>query len=100
MNTPTTLELEAVLDPLLDKMKQEFPSHYVTIKRFRYSEGQTFWSAGTGAFIGDGDGDTPQGAVDALIAAHRKKLPDRKAELERQLADVQAELVALEKGTT
>jgi len=87
MNTPTTEEIEALIDPLLHRLNTVFPNEYATIARFRFSaEGKTIWSAGVSSSPMNIEGLTPTEAVVNLIA----KKPTVAQRREKLLAELAA----------
>jgi hypothetical protein len=93
MNTPTTEEIEAVLDLLLDRLTKEFTNSLIAVERRRYYNGETTWTAY--GRCESKDAATPHEAVKVLIGNRLGRKARRKTELEAELAKLNAELAAL-----
>ena len=95
MNTPTTIEIEAVLDPLLDKLSAQYPDECIQIVRHRDFDGRACWKAYTNPTGYGKHCASPETAVDSILNCREERLRDKKADLESKLEDVTAELAAL-----
>lgn len=93
MNTPTTQEINAALDPLIERIAAAHPDSMVTIDRRRYTCGTTSWCAYASG-TGDVEADDLESAVSLLIV----KAADRKGKIRAELERLNAELARLEKG--
>jgi len=86
--TPTT-EIEAVLDPLLDRLFTIFSDPYCVISRARWFGTQLEWRATVTDLTATGS--TPAEAVANLIALRPKLIAQRRAKLQAELATLDAE---------
>jgi hypothetical protein len=92
MNTPTTEEIEAVLDPLLDRLIAAYGGLVCSISRQKWKSEQTKeWRATADGGNYTTSGNTPVEAVVNLLAMRPKQIAKRRAELEAALAALEPE---------
>lgn len=94
MNTPTIEEINAVLDPLIERISAKWPGHLTTLDRRCDCTGARYWTAYTGGLISNPSesGPTPQEAVEKLLARDDM----RRETLQSEIARLQSELARLE----